>query len=318
MILSGPEATKSAVQARRLHRCGFTLVEMLVVIGVMTLLIGILIPAINLAYTYAVHNSMQRNIQSISIALGAYKNDQNSYPKIDYNDTTLAVANYPGAVVLCSALIAPGNTAQDGHGNGIPAGTPTDGQAPGFTNVPKGQVYGPYLEMDRFHIMVDTGLCPTGTSTAAVALAEPSWYLADRYSHPILYFRANETASPGAANGYAAYFPPFSSGPAPMWNLFDGQGNSSAPALCWSGESGGAGSNALVRFQLMLGDLNCNGQVDGTEVPYKAPYLLWSAGPDEVFGVNLGTSSSPSSVNIQLGASRVPSCDDATSYTVNP
>ena len=134
---------------------GFTLVEMLVVIGIIILLIGILLPAINIAYSHAVRNRMALDIQSISAALEAYKNDQRMYPTLDYNDTTtsnssaspqtsgIMTAAYPGSVLLCRALIAPGNLSQDGA------------IGPGFTNLPSGQVYGPYVDPTRFKIVID-------------------------------------------------------------------------------------------------------------------------------------------------------------------
>ena len=73
----------------------------------------------------------------------------------------------------------------------------------------------------------------------------------------------------------------------------------------------------MIRMCLMLGDTNANGHIDGSEQPATTmAYLLWSAGPDEVFGPSL----SQGSMTVQQGlasgtwASQVPSCDDATNY----
>src|ERR1700722_5023412 len=80
---------------------GFTLVEMLVVIGIIVLLIGILAPALNIAYTHAIRNRMQLDIQSISAALEVYNGDMHGYPTLDYTDTAgVMSAAYPGSVLL--------------------------------------------------------------------------------------------------------------------------------------------------------------------------------------------------------------------------
>ncbi|HET6248088.1 MAG TPA: prepilin-type N-terminal cleavage/methylation domain-containing protein, partial [Tepidisphaeraceae bacterium] len=183
-------STATNRQARRIH--GFTLVEMLVVIGIIVLLIGILAPALNIAYTHSIRNRMMLDIQSMSTALEAYKSDMRIYPTLDYNDTSgVMTAAYPASVLLCNALIAPLPKGFDG----------TDG--PGFTTVPNGQVYGPYLEPSRFKLVAD----PAYTSR---------FFIADRYNHPILYFLANKAANIHGPNGYVNYVNPTSGGTAPM------------------------------------------------------------------------------------------------------
>jgi prepilin-type N-terminal cleavage/methylation domain-containing protein len=286
---------------RRARRCAFTLVEMLVVIGVMTVLVGILVPAVNLGYTYAIKAGMQKNIRVIDIALQAYKNDQNNFPLIDYSDISGVMAmNNPGAVVLCWALVAPGNTNQDGHGTN-PLSLP-DNPAPGFSAVPHGQVYGPYLEMDRFKLVLDNPLI-----TPPNLNKEPSWCIADRYGHPILYFKANESVDVHTIKGYCDDVPTPTVGDQPYWNLHDNATGGSS-ALVWPVVDAGSTANALIRMRLMLGDVNYNGQIDGTEAQYKAPYLLWAAGPDELFGVDVVKYVDPG-----VRASMAPACDDVTS-----
>lgn len=316
--ITGVQMTLSIPRPHESHsrrRSGFTLVEMLVVIGVIVMLVGILLPAVNKAYTYAVRSHMQQNIQSIKSALESYKTDHSNYPLIDYTDTQLATANYAGAVVLCWALVAPGNTAQDGSGN---YSSGTDLPAPGFSIVPKGQVYGPYLMVDNFKLMTDAGMTTNvpGPYPPTSPPNEPNWYLSDRYGHPILYFKANKSADIYNTNypGFVAdWTPSNSANPAPLYNLHDNEGSATYPALWWAGEASNA--NALIRMRLMLGDLNANGMIDKTtagaqEVPTTTePYLIWSAGPNEIFGVDV------SSGNLPLEASYVPSCDDATSFT---
>ena len=70
-------------------------------------------------------------------------------------------------------------------------------------------------------------------------------------------------------------------------------------------------------MRLMLGDRNHNGRIDVLPPPPEAavstePYILWSAGPNEVFGIDLTNAAGDAS---GVWASSVPSCDDATTFT---
>jgi len=62
-----------------LHRGGFTLIELLVVIGIVTLLMGILLPAINRARDAAKQAQCGANLRSVGQAIGAYLNDNNAF-----------------------------------------------------------------------------------------------------------------------------------------------------------------------------------------------------------------------------------------------
>src|SRR3954463_10837693 len=62
-------------------RAGFTLVEMLVVIGIIVLLVGILLPTIMSARRNAEKNAVRMELHTIALALDAYKADFGDYPR---------------------------------------------------------------------------------------------------------------------------------------------------------------------------------------------------------------------------------------------
>src|SRR4051794_26541730 len=89
------------------NAAGFTLVEMLVVIGIIVVLVGMLMPSLNRAWKSAVRSSLANDLQAIATALEAYRQDFGDYPRV-VKDTSLTdppPANRPnpmtGAQVLC-------------------------------------------------------------------------------------------------------------------------------------------------------------------------------------------------------------------------
>lgn len=85
------------------NRHGFTLLELLLVVGIIGLLAGILLPAVSKTYSKAIVIRTQADLQAISTALEAYKSDWGSYPVV--------TAANSGAAVLGKALIGPADEA---------------------------------------------------------------------------------------------------------------------------------------------------------------------------------------------------------------
>jgi len=260
---------------RRSSRRGFTLVELLVVIGIIVLLISILLPMVNRAYRQAIRTSMQTDLQVISQALEAYKNDFGVYPRPD--GTILSTSKWPGSVILCWALVAPGPAEEDG------ADGPGFRRFPVTRNIPpQGQVFGPYLPSDRFKIGADDGRGNIQPVTSATAYHDQSDVLLDRLGHPILYFVRNGGAVVKDLNSYvAAVTYDVQPGQAPRYNATDGFVNS------------GMSFNGVANMQAFMPGVGFNidpmtgkRQLAFPGPPADLPYLLWSVGPDGQFGTD--------------------------------
>jgi len=85
-------------------RHGFTLVELLVTIGIIALLVGIAFPAVHYAMKSSRATRIAADLNSIAFGLQAYKQDFGDYPRPDPRNTSPA----RGAETLCRALLAPG------------------------------------------------------------------------------------------------------------------------------------------------------------------------------------------------------------------
>ena len=252
----GPEMTSSL--RHKSSRRGFTLVELLVVIGIILLLISILVPMLNKAYQQSVRTNMAGDLQVISQALEVYHDQFGVYPKPDNK----IAGPYKGSIVLCWALIAPGRASQDG----------ADG--PGFrVRGTQGEVKGPYLPADRFKILsVDN----KGNIVVPTAYDDHTDLIADRYGVPILYFARNSGAVVNSLNSYV------------------GQGNpNNTPDKNprYDANDGNVGSfNGIKNMQKWMPGVFYDPGAD--KVTYSGagvldqPYLLWSAGPDTQFGTD--------------------------------
>lgn len=122
MILPAQSPTRSR---------GFSLTELLVVIGIIVVLIGIALPTLIMTRRSAEVARVKSDMQAISMALEQYKNDFKDYPR----STTTRV--------LGRMLIAADDAGVDLQ-NG-----------PGFRVVQGGKVWGPYLSADKFKLSSD-------------------------------------------------------------------------------------------------------------------------------------------------------------------
>ncbi len=82
---------------------GFTMIELLTVIGIIALLVGLLIPALNMVNTMAKEAKQKAQITAIELALTAFRNDYGDYPRSDSRD--VLNNQYCGAQRLAEALL---------------------------------------------------------------------------------------------------------------------------------------------------------------------------------------------------------------------
>jgi prepilin-type N-terminal cleavage/methylation domain-containing protein len=250
-----------------MKRKGFTLVEMLVVVGIIMVLVGLLSPMVMRAWRAGDRSRTINDLRVIATGLDAYRADHGTYPEVAAPPPSVDI-NWNGARMLCRALLSPG------PGTGVPASAP-DGAgarkdpndvnetvpAPGFRlRGVQGKVYGPYVPIDTFK---------TGNPASPGNPNLPGyWAIMDRYGSPFLYYPAT-----GRSSGTDAYVGDYPTGTPPTVNrpMFNARDN--------------AGAMTLPKLKKLMGDANGDGKFTAPDAPaYVGDYVLVSAGPDEAFG----------------------------------
>ncbi len=89
------------MQVLRKNKSGFTLVELLTVLAIITMLLGLLVPSLNMVRRFAKETKQKAQLASIDAALTTFRNDYGDYPPSD----SATDPEYTGAQMLCEALL---------------------------------------------------------------------------------------------------------------------------------------------------------------------------------------------------------------------
>ncbi|MBV8780735.1 MAG: prepilin-type N-terminal cleavage/methylation domain-containing protein [Phycisphaerae bacterium] len=334
---------------------GFTLVELLVVIGILILLVGILLPVLVKVMKQSQRTRVASDLNAISLALEEYKKDFYDYPRLTYTSTTPLNGTGAGADLLGKSLLSPGGVGTFTYsGSSYSAGqfvfqSPYEYQAK--QNVPAGNAPGPgspYWQLLILGSSVD-GADGPGQRLRAGGFGQvyPPYLQADKFKmrglsildyfgNPILYYPANpakpivtsqmNTGSFGSPTGNSLIgtSPGIAPGAAPvtptvpcvsMYNYSDNDTNAVQAAIPDTNIPNTFPDITVV--EAMLGNYAHNGYINpGETANSTTPFLLWSAGPDGVFGPveaqqNLSNFNGSTSTQIK---GYVAKCDDVTNF----
>ena len=295
--------TKKGVAVKR-KKTGLTLVELLVVLGIIALLVGVLIPALTAVKNMAKETKQKAQLTTISLALTAFRSDYGNYPPSAgwyYNPTPGGPLDYCGAQKLAEALLgwdmlgfhpasvwrADGLDAASGPGTYDPPKT-RDVNNDGVPDT-LSERKGPYLELattNVFRLGVTAqhdGLFDFGLVNSPLAPAADTFVICDvfgkkkvvlangknvRAGAPILYYRANTSVKT-------------------IDTIYDVRDND---ALVVAKEQADDREHPLARpanqFQFFY-DYIRDPRIDARPWPYRPDsYILISAGADGLYGTS--------------------------------
>jgi prepilin-type N-terminal cleavage/methylation domain-containing protein len=269
-------------------KSGLTLIEMLVVMGIIALLVGVLIPALSMVQRTARETKQLHQLNTIELALEAFKNDYGDYPPSEgWSTSPAAPLNYCGAQKLAEALLGwdllgfqpKSDFRADGYNN---AGIYVyDANDPVLFDQRKG----PYLELSsdnvfklgttayRQGLFLNTGLLAPNTYVICDAFVRQKIKLPNGKTvsagAPILYYKAN--TSQKIIQGI--YNPLDNDAIVQIKELADGRGDNRHPL--------GIADNDYLFFYDYIRDP----KIDARAWPYRPDsYILISAGADGLYG----------------------------------
>jgi len=201
---------------------GLTIIELLIVLGIIAILVGLLVPSLSAVRKMAKETKQKAQLSTIEMALVAFKNDQGDYPPSNWALPPNTGSDYCGSQKLAEALLGwdllgfHPNSAW--RANGLDVGGGPGSYDPAQTRDINGDSIpdtfderkGPYLELatanafklvDLFRpnpiesLAPDTFVICDVFGTKKITMIDPLTGLprtaAEKAGAPILYYRAN-------------------------------------------------------------------------------------------------------------------------------
>lgn len=82
-------------RSSRVRACGFTIIELLVVVGIIALLLGLLVPSLSRAREQATRTHCLNNIRQIGMGIAIYLHDNGELPPPEVRNTGVAMVAAP-------------------------------------------------------------------------------------------------------------------------------------------------------------------------------------------------------------------------------
>ena len=289
------------------RRHAFTLLQVLVAMGIMTILAGVTLVAVVKAQRAARKTAIAFQLQSLSVGIDAYRADFNGeLPPVDLYDGDPAIPD-TGAFAICRALFSQANALQNGVSPQV-SELYDSKDGPGFRMQAAGKTYGPYLQPDnfRFGYPIDNGGISDMSAPGTVfnAVDHGRLMIADKSGRPILYAPTRLTkpkySKPNAYYAVQGSDSALKTNPVIFCDIDALLGNPKGAhfndafmkayrsLILQDGET--TSVPFVKRVQTILGDSGAgpnanNGRLDADETPLLTrPYLLWSAGVDGIYG----------------------------------
>ncbi len=334
------------------QRRAFTIIELLVVIGIIVLLAGILLPMLFKARNSATRTRIAADLNTVATALDAYKQDFGDYPRVDVVGTGFAVLGKAlgspygdgltpaGLDDLSDPKAAPMPQAGDCQTSGGYTITPTNTKGSACwvakvstpTGSPGGTTdlnsewaqYGCLDGADGAGFRLRSGGAVHRAYLEAGRLKFRGLAVLDLYEHPILYFPQNPYKVNLSSASSRLVEQSSNTSIQTMYD-FDANGSLFKSMTPDAAADGTAFTRSLARMQVMMGDVSDTGTGapdgkisagNGETAATTGPFILWSAGADGLFGPATDVSSNNSSLSATDRRNLAAKADDVTNFNV--